>query len=347
MNKKIILIIFIWIFFLIIVFLNLWNKKTPKNIDFPDKNNEINITISWSIDDNINNQTGSLLNITWSIDEINKIEDKKEEKNENIYKKNIEIINTVWVNWNINICELVEDEKMKNKCFDNWYLYLASKEKGIDYCNKVEDINLKINCIDDINYENAINNLDKELCSKIINKNLKENCNSEITIVNVEKSNTPSNNDCNELNWNNNNYCLNVVNNKSNYNIFNEAIISKNIEKCIEIKDTNLKNTCMDTLYLEKWINEKNIWVCNLIKNIEIKEKCETSINKSKDNEIIKESIKTNNINLCKTIYSEDLKSQCNDSINLRLAVINKDEKKCELISNENIYKECLWYFNQ
>lgn len=338
MKKKLIILgiflLFISIFFILLNKDSNDSKKSSLEIDFPV---DIN---TWTLNTETLNDIDD--------DEKNLLKKKEDEKLLKIEndKKIIEVINLVWSSGDVKQCEFIEDDVLKIKCKDNWNLYNASIKNETKYCNLIIDDYYKEKCLDDLNYKNAIELNDSKMCDKIINKNIRQKCNSFLIISKAESNDENVKiSDCNLLTWEDKLYCQNIIKNKDDISILNEALDSKNSNNCLNISNTSLKNTCFDTLNLEKAINQGNLLLCNKIIDSSKKDQCKKTLSKVNDVEILKTAIEKNDLNLCETITLLDYKNQCYDNILLKLSILNKDKEKCSLIKSKDILSQCNSFF--
>jgi hypothetical protein len=115
-------------------------------------------------------------------------------------------------------------------------------------------------------------------CKEIINLDLKQNCISHITLIKIENEKKSNISECNNLLGEEKIYCENIIKNKTDLAFLNEAIEIKNINKCEEIKNLNLKNTCLDSINLENAITNNDIKLCEQIKDIDKNNNCLNSL---------------------------------------------------------------------
>ena len=321
---------------------NLEVEKTLVNVDFDD-----NILPNDDVQKNIENLDNQ---VDFKKEEEQKQEEdlelKKIEKEKIQKQKDILIFNNISKNWEIELCENIIDENLKEKCFDNWYASKASLEKSSDYCNKIKDINLQNKCLDNYYYNIALSNSKYDYCNNIQNINLQNKCNYIIILPIVEDPlYNLTNKICNLLTWEKKIYCLKVIEKKDDNKEVSSLPEFNDINNCENIENIELKTTCYDTIYLIKAQETNDISLCELIKSIDKKNNCLLNLSKSNDKELLNNAIKNNDIKLCDDIIDENIYQKCSDIINLKTAISNKNEDLCVELFDKWMKKQCIDFF--
>lgn len=314
-----IIIVSIIIFLFIAISQKLWNKEiiTDNNV---------------KVDNNV---------------EITKTSEEKDNKDTiNLEEKIIETINNAWISWDSSLCEKLELETDKNKCFDNSYAATAWKQNDIEFCKKISDKNWSNRCLDNLYNKEAIEKNDIEICSKLTNQETQNECKTILTISKIENSDKIlDNNICEWILWEAKNYCEEKKDQVNNKIYLFEADKKQDTKICLKIEDETLKNKCSDEINLKLSIKENDKNKCNLIKDNKIKTQCLNNFEKKSENETYKTSVNNNNVNLCGNIEDSQKKSDCKDNIYMKDAISKKDKKLCDLIKSKWTKDTCIYFF--
>lgn len=187
----------------------------------------------------------------------------------------INIINQVWITWNIWECEKVEDILIKQECIDNWNLAKASFENDIQYCDRVKNNIKKTKCRDNYFYNQALFVWNQANCYQIEDISLEYNCKKSIifSILEIEKDLNISL--CSVLIWEDKSNCLLKVQQKKDEILFLQALDKKEINICKKIQTPIIQMNCKDTFYMQEAIEINDIKKCSFISDLTTKNKCD------------------------------------------------------------------------
>lgn len=241
-------------------------------------------------------------------------------------------------------CEkIVGDDILKTECIDNVYSALSSREKNVTFCEKIQDVTIKAHCMNSFIYDTAIASGKQLDCDKIVgDSDLKEACTKNIVFAQIEnQSFSGTISTCESLTWVDKEYCINRIKKDSDVDLLQQGTNTKNISICGQIKDTSMKNTCTDTVYMTLAIEKQDGLLCAKIIDTLRRTNCNTQFARVNDANILQKAIAGNNLSMCKTIVTLDMRTKCTDTLLLKQWVTNKNVATCNKISDTSTKKQC------
>ena len=220
-----------------------------------------------------------------------------------------EVLESESIEEGLNNTETSNEKREKKLQEESLIVNKAWESWDITLCETISQEDLKIQCIDNASLQNALENNDKKFCVKIKNTSLRAKCSDNF--------------------------------------IYNDAISKKNSESCKKINDIELKENCLSTLIFEKIWEDNFSWSINICKELskENKEYCISQITQKWswewDANILEKALKSNKIEDCMEIKNISLAQWCKDTINIQLALENKDETKCDWVSDVKKKESC------
>jgi hypothetical protein len=206
--------------------------------------------------------------------------------------------------------KIIYDEKLKLKCYDNFYYAQAIKLRDENLCAKIDDADKKAECYDKVYFSAAIDAFDSSLCQKIKNKEMLQGCINQLGAF--------------------------------------MGRTAKNISDCDFITSQSLKQECLNNFYFSSGIDSLDKTGCDKISDSRLKSRCVSTIDQNlKVTEISKtyaaEQPKTveETIKTCDAMTGESAQG-CKDQANYSLAFEKKDLSYCSRITDSAMQQSCI-----
>lgn len=312
--------------------------------------NSWSIDMTWELSD-----SNQITSYTWELSSGSELisNDAENIKNTEINEKEIQIdTDDLYFQSAINYldiseCNNIKNTDLKTRCLDNVYTELSIKQNNKNICKKIITKTIKTRCINSFTYKDAINTKNDLICDMISeNDDLKYECKKQIVLQKIDSNDyTWWTNICHFLDKNSKEYCENKINSKLSYisdnELFNNAINDSSIEKCLLIKNDDLKKWCNDYLYSKFAVNNNDVSICKSITDINKRDWCIDTINISMDKQHYEQALSNLDKNNCSKIIDKNTRNNCIDLIYIKLAIKQKNISLCKDIMDTSVKTEC------
>jgi len=116
--------------------------------------------------------------------------------------------------------------------------------------------------------------------------------------------------------------------------ILNNVLASNLLKACDELQYTPNRQYCQDTFYKKMALSEMNVSLCENILDITTKQQCQDSLN-------IRIGIRNNSLETCNNIRDPEQKNTCLSQVAMKNAIVNADVAQCDLIEDEVLKQLC------
>lgn len=284
---------------------------------------------------NFSNSTQNIIRKTFA--DIFYSEKEEIEKDNKAYNEALKYKNNNW-------CKLIANSEKQQECIDAIIMLEAIETKNFEKCNEIKIENDIQECNQKIIEITAIEKLNKNLCNAILDTNKRMACKDSIDSKKLSQLIHQWNitkQKCEELDNNFRTECIKEINIYQIDEEYINTIDSKNIAKCSNLDDENLKKSCQEKILYNRAIEEKNAVLCEYINNDEQKNYCRKKTLINIDSSILDNAIKNNNIKECDNLADISLREICNDIIIFKTVKITKNTNLCKQIKNKKNIETC------
>ncbi|MDD2916360.1 MAG: hypothetical protein PHH70_00755 [Candidatus Gracilibacteria bacterium] len=244
----------------------------------------------------------------------------------------------------IGACEkIVGNDALKSECTDNVYTAQASKEKNVQICDKIQNTDTKTRCLSGFAYDTAIASGKQSDCDKITgDSDLKNACTKNVVFAQIESASFTGTVDvCASLTGVDKDYCMGRIKKDTDIDLLQKGTSILDMQVCLKIQDTKMKNTCSDTIYITQAMEKQDGTLCAKIVDPARKTTCTAKFVQIADKLALQQARASNNLAMCAKITTQALKTSCTDGILQKQGVANKDTAICAKISDASTKKDC------
>lgn len=242
------------------------------------------------------------------------------------------------------LCEKIASTESRAECQENLVILSAIDTKNPELCNSVTNTGSRAECHDTIGQRAAIEAKNTSLCTSLSTESKKTYCQETIEkdlLKNILESGTASEEVCSILITEAKQSCMDVVVNKSNEALLQNALATDTRETCESLTAGELRDYCYDTITLKQALTSRDASLCDGIKNSDKKSQCKTELVIKNETEKFREYVSALDLNGCATLTDTTLKNRCHDTVTLSLVRENKDITLCETLTAANLWDAC------
>lgn len=251
---------------------------------------------------------------------------------------------------NAEMCSTLEDEKIQNDCRDRIFMLTAKENTDGSMCEEIGNEDMKSSCLDAVADVIARNVGKKQLCDRINEDRLKTRCKQDIDSVvlqSILSEKTATKDICNTLESGFKEDCLRSIDHSLDETTYLQALRTLDIQLCNKIGESSLKNTCQDTVLLERSQKEGQPNLCQTISDLEKRAFCLERSMTQNDIAVFQEATKKTDLNACAPIRDTNLKNRCHDVITLALVQSTKNVALCDTLKQTGNIAPCKRIQNQ
>jgi hypothetical protein len=258
--------------------------------------------------------------------------------------KNSELYNTAMQEQDISLCVGISDEGKKTECHDMIVATTAKKWGTIETCDTLTNTGVIVLCRDAISTDRAIATIDKTICNHISDEDRRMSCKEnidEIQFANKTRDKAITREFCDTLGDKYQSICLTQVREIDETAVYRDALAKNDARICEQIIQTELRNTCLDTIRLKSAVTSENTTLCETISDANKKLYCEAQVSKTADIAIYKTAITGTDTASCQKITNTNLQSKCNDTIIIATVKRDHNTALCYQLTNTGSINAC------
>lgn len=258
--------------------------------------------------------------------------------------KNSELYNTAMQEQDISLCMGISDEDKKIECHDMIVATTAKKSGTIETCDTLTNTGVVVLCRDVISTDRAIATIDKTICNHISDGDRRMSCKEdidEIQFANKTRDKAITREFCDTLGDKYQSICITQIQQIDETAVYRDALAKNDARLCEQIVQTELKNTCLDTIRLKSAVTSENTTLCETISDPAKKLYCEAQVSKTADIAIYKSAITGTDLSACTPIINTNLENKCHDTIIIATVKRDNNITLCYQLTNTGSINAC------
>jgi ethanolamine utilization microcompartment shell protein EutS len=258
--------------------------------------------------------------------------------------KNSELYNTAMQDQDAAICTGISDSRQQSECSDMIIASIAKKAGTIEICDTITSTGTMILCRDVISSDRAITQADRQLCDTLSDMDLRTTCQEsidEIQLTAKTRDNTITREFCDTLGARSQSICLTQIREIDETALYRDALGKNDAKLCEQILQTELRNTCLDTIRLKSAVTSENTTLCDTITDPDKKLYCESQVSKTADIALYKSAITGTDPSACIPIINSNLENKCHDTIIIASIKRNNDTTLCTGLTATGMISAC------
>ena len=242
------------------------------------------------------------------------------------------------------LCAGISDIGQKSECSDMIASNIAKKSGTIESCDTLASTGITLICRDVISSDRAIAAIDRSLCTQVSDSDRRTTCEEsvdEIELTAKTRNNAITREFCDTLGDKYQSICITQIQQIDETAVYRDALAKNDARLCEQIIQTELKNTCLDTIRLKSAVTSENTTLCETISDPAKKLYCEAQVSKTADIAIYKSAITGTDLSACTPIINTNLENKCHDTIIIATVKRDNNITPCYQLTNIGSINAC------